>query len=129
MTEGEEDRRFGVIVSGSVEVSTEGRALVRLGVGEVVGEIAYLHPNHPARTSTVVTLEATEYLEINASALDLSSEEVVDRFHKVLLSTVFDRFQALNKIVAQHGDLAVEGGGSALADPGFDLRLEPLDLK
>ena len=129
MTEGEEDRRFGIIVSGSVEVSTEGRVLTRLGVGQVVGEIAYLHPNHPVRTSSVVTLEPTEYLEINASALDLSSDEVVDRFRKVLLVTVFERFQALNKVVAQHSEPAVEGGGSALADPGFDLRLEPLNLK
>jgi non-specific serine/threonine protein kinase len=128
MVEGEEDRRFGIIVSGSVEVSTEGKSLARLGVGEVVGEIAYLHPNHPHRTSTVVTLEPTEYLEINASALDLASEEVVDRFHKVLLATVFDRFQSLNKQVALHAEPAVEGSGSVISS-SFDLKIEPLDLK
>ena len=128
MAEGDEDRRFAIILSGSVEVSTEGKMLARLGVGEVVGEIAYLHPSHPKRTSTVVTLELTEYLEINASALDLSSEEVVDRFHKVLLETVFDRFQKLNKVVAQHGESAVQGGSTAPADP-LGLALAPLDLK
>ena len=128
MTEGEEDRRFGIIVSGSVEVSTEGRALARLGAGEVVGEIAYLHPNHPARTSTVTTLEPTEYLEINASALDLSSEEVVDRFRKVLLAIVFERFQALNKALAKTGELAIESTGVAPPAPGLDLTLTPLNL-
>jgi eukaryotic-like serine/threonine-protein kinase len=130
MVEGEQDRRFGIIVAGSVEVSTEGRVLTRLGVGEVVGEIAYLHPDHPHRTSTVVTLEPTEYLEINAAALDLSSEEVVARFHKVLLTTVFERFQALNKLVAAHAAPAVEGGGVGSGEFGFgfDLKLEPLDI-
>jgi non-specific serine/threonine protein kinase len=128
MVEGEEDRRFGIIIAGSVEVSTEGKSLARLGVGEVVGEIAYLHPNHPHRTSTVVTLEPTEYLEINASALDLASEEVVERFHKVLLATVFERFQTLNKQVALHAEPAVEGSGSVVGST-FDLKIEPLDLK
>ena len=129
MHEGEEDRRFCIILSGSVEVSTEGKALARLGVGEVVGEIAYLHPNQPKRTSTVVTLEPTEYLEINAAALDLSSEEVVERFRKVLLATVFDRFQTLNKTVAKYAEPAVEGTGGAIGDPVLELRIEPLDLK
>ena len=129
MHEGEEDRRFCIILSGSVEVSTEGKMLARLGVGEVVGEIAYLHPNQPKRTSTVVTLEPTVYLEINAAALDLSSEEVVDRFRKVLLATVFDRFQTLNKTVAKYAEPAVEGTGGAIGDPVLELRIEPLDLK
>lgn len=129
MVEGEEDRRFGIIVAGCVEVSTEGKSLARLGVGEVVGEIAYLHPNHPHRTSTVVTLEATEYLEINASALDLASEEVVERYRKVLLATVFERFQTLNKQVALHAEAAVEGSSSVIAGSTLDLKIEPLDLK
>ena len=136
MKEGEEDRRFGILVAGSVEVSTEGKVLARLGAGEVVGEIAYLHPNHPKRTSTVVTLEPTEYLEIKASALDLSSEEVVTRFHKVLLTTVFDRFQALNKLAAAHAETAVQGGGGgalsfaeAKSEQKLDLKLEPADLR
>jgi hypothetical protein len=77
----------------------------------------------------VVTLEPTDYLEINASALDLSSEEVVDRFRKVLLATVFDRFQTLNKTVAKYAEPAVEGTGGAIGDPVLELKIEPLDLK
>lgn len=129
MTEGEQDRRFGIIISGSVEVSMEGKVLTRLGAGEVIGEIAYLHPTHPARTSTVVTLEPTEYLEINASALDLSSEEVRERFHNVLLTIVFERFQALNKRVADLAETAVQGSGGPLPAADGELSLTPLDIK
>jgi hypothetical protein len=55
---------------------------------------------------------------------------VVARFHKVLLTTVFERFQALNKLVAAHAAPAVEGGGVGSGEFGFgfDLKLEPLDI-
>jgi CRP-like cAMP-binding protein len=81
--EGDNNRLFGVIVTGFVEVSVEGRAVCRLGAGEVVGEMAYLHPSDTKRSATVVTLEPTLFLEINSAALDLSSDEVLERFHKV----------------------------------------------
>ena len=42
--EGDKNRVFGVLVSGFVEVSVGGKAICRLGAGEVVGEMAYLHP-------------------------------------------------------------------------------------
>ena len=118
--EGEENRLFGVIVDGFVEVSIGGNAICRLGAGEVVGEMAYLHPNDTKRTSTVVTLEPTLFLEINSAALDLSSDEVLERFHKVLTAKVIARLRSANKALAKLGQPAVRG-----ISAGCDLELAP----
>jgi CRP-like cAMP-binding protein len=83
--EGDNHRKFGVIIDGFVEVSTNGRVICRLGSSEVVGEMAFLHPSDCLRHATVVTLEPTLFLEINSAALELSSDEVRERFNKVLL--------------------------------------------
>ncbi|MDR0378344.1 MAG: protein kinase, partial [Candidatus Accumulibacter sp.] len=91
--EGDSHRLFGVIIRGFVEVSVGGRSLCRLGSGEVVGEMAYLHPGDAKRRATVMTLEPTLFLEINSSALDLASEELLERFRKTLLSSVLARMR------------------------------------
>ncbi len=109
--EGESGRMFGVIVDGFAEVSIEGRALCRLGAGEVVGEMAYLHPSDSTRTATVVTLEPTLFLEINSAALDLSSDEVVERFRQVLIARVLNRLNEANHALAKLGQSAVVGRG------------------
>ena len=118
--EGDSNRIFGVIVKGFVEVSVEGKALCRLGSGEVVGEMAYLHPSETKRSATVVTLEPTLFLEINSAALDLSSDEVLERFHKVLTAKVIARLRSANKALAKLGQPAVRG-----ISAGCDLELAP----
>ena len=118
--EGDNNRLFGVVVTGFVEVSVEGRAVCRLGAGEVVGEMAYLHPSETKRTSTVVTLEPTLFLEINSAALDLGSDEVLERFHKTLVAKVIARLRGANKALAKLGQPAVRG-----ISAGCDLELAP----
>lgn len=118
--EGDKNRIFGVIVNGFVEVSIEGKSLCRLGSGEVVGEMAYLHPSDTKRSATVVTLEPTLFLEINSSALDLSSDELLERFRKALLAKVLSRMRDADKALAKSGPPAVQGRGLAC-----DLELAP----
>ena len=118
--EGDNNRLFGVVVTGFVEVSVEGRAVCRLGSGEVVGEMAYLHPCETKRTSTVVTLGPTLFLEINSAALDLGSDEVLERFHKTLVAKVIARLRGANKALAKLGQPAVRG-----ISAGCDLELAP----
>ena len=118
--EGDNNRLFGVVVTGFVEVSVEGRAVCRLVSGEVVGEMAYLHPSETKRTSTVVTLEPTLFLEINSAALDLGSDEVLERFHKTLVAKVIARLRGANKALAKLGQPAVRG-----ISAGCDLELAP----
>ncbi|MBK7356751.1 serine/threonine-protein kinase [Propionivibrio sp.] len=118
--EGDNNRIFGVIVSGFVEVSVDGKSICRLGSGEVVGEMAFLHPGDSARSASVVTLEPTLFLEINSAALELSSDEVQARFQKTLISTVLGRLRGANKVLAKLGQTAVKGSKA-----GCDLELAP----
>ncbi len=118
--EGDNNRVFGVIVDGFVEVSVEGKSLCRLGSGEIVGEMAYLHPSDSTRSATVVTLEPTLFMEINSAALDLSSDEVVERFRKTLIAKVIARLREADKALAKLSQPAVKGRSS-----GVDLELAP----
>ncbi|MCM8594294.1 serine/threonine-protein kinase [Accumulibacter sp.] len=123
--EGDSHRKFGVIVDGFVEVSTNGRVICRLGPSEVVGEMAFLHPTDTKRQATVVTLEATLFLEVNSAALELSSDELRERFHRVLLSRVLDRLREANRVLAKLGQTAVQGSQS-LTGQGLTPPLELL---
>ncbi|HXE37633.1 MAG TPA: protein kinase [Azonexus sp.] len=127
--EGDRNRLFGIIVTGCVEVSIDGRALCRLGPSEPIGEVAFMHPASDQRHATVVTLEPTLFLEINAAALALSSEELLERMRNVLLAQMIRRLREVNKIAAAQGKPAVQVAAGALGGytrsrPGGGLDLE-----
>jgi serine/threonine protein kinase len=131
--EGERNRLFGIVIAGCVEISLGGRALCRLGVSEPVGEVAFLHPDSDQRHATAVTLEKTLFLEVNAAALALSSEELNERMRNTLLARLIRRLREVNKIAAAHGAPAVEAGtGSLSSGPrlrpggGIDMELTPM---
>ena len=124
--EGENNRFFGIIISGSVEVSIEGRVICRLGAGEPVGEMAWLHPSSDKRSATVVTLEPTLFLEIHAGALGLSSEELVERMRSTLLARLIKRMRETNRVAAASGAPAVRAEGGKPPPSRMDLNLEPL---
>jgi hypothetical protein len=131
--EGENSNLFGVIVDGCVEVSIAGRTLCRLGPSEPIGEMAYLHPASDQRYATVVTLEPTLFLEINASALALSSEELLERMRNVLLARMIRRARDVNKIAAALGQPAITASAGSFSgvtrsrpDGGLDLDLAPM---
>ncbi len=128
--EGDRNKFFGIIVSGSVEISIDGKALCRLGPSEPVGEAAYLHPSSDQRCSTAVTLEPTLFLEVNAAALALSSEELLERMRDALLARLIKRLREVNRIAAARGTPAVQGGTAPLPGSsrpgGLDLELTPM---
>ncbi|MCL2830208.1 MAG: protein kinase [Betaproteobacteria bacterium] len=107
--EGEEGRNFGIIFEGEVEVSCEGRILYRLDAGEVLGDLSFLHPTSARRHTTAVAMTPLSYLEINGAALELSSEELQDRFNNTLLIRVLDRLNAFNRQLARSGAPAAKG--------------------
>lgn len=121
--EGEHNRLFGIIIEGSVEVSQGGKSICRLGPGEPVGEVAFLHPSSDLRHGSVVTLEPTRFLEINASALLLASEELLERMRNSLLVRLIERFRNVNKLVAAQGARAVDPLQSSQYGSGFGLKL------
>jgi len=106
MREGDEDNRFGVIISGEVEVSFSGRRIANLGAGEVVGEMAYLDSLNPRRSATVTTLQPLTYLEVSNSALALSSEECLEHFRQALVSKLVRRLALANASLARAGEPA-----------------------
>ena len=118
--EGDSNRVFGVLVGGFVEVSMGGKSICLLGAGEVIGEITFLHPSDSKRSATVVTLEPCLFLEINSSALELSLDEVQERFQKTLITKVLGRLRGANKALAKLGQPAVQGSSA-----GCDLELAP----
>ena len=104
-----------------------GNALCRLGAGEVIGEAAYLHPSRDERSATVVTLEETLFLEINAAALALASEELQERMRSALLACLIDRMREVNRIVAAQGAPCVQSSSSLSSSSGGQaLELVPL---
>lgn len=131
--EGESNQMFGIIVRGFVEVSIESRCLCRLGASEPIGEMAFLHPSDKKRHATVVTLEPTLFLEVNAAAINLSSEELQERMRSALMARMIDRMREVNKIASRQGAPAVDvGTGSqnmglrSSPGNGLDLELSPM---
>ncbi|MBS1196813.1 MAG: Cyclic nucleotide-binding:Protein kinase [Proteobacteria bacterium] len=131
--EGQENRVFGLLVSGYVEVSVGGRALCRLGAGEIVGEVAYLHPTDRHRSATVVTLEPSLFLELNAAALELATDELRERMNKALVAKMIKRMREVNRIAASLGAPALlpgsvlsAGDSPVTPESGQNLELSPM---
>jgi len=98
--------------------------------GAVVGEVAYLHPSKDERSASVVTIEKTLFLEINAAALALASEELQERMRSALLGQLIDRMRVANRLAAAHGAPAVDSekalrqvAGGKTPGAGLDLEL------
>lgn len=119
--EGDADQRFGIVVEGEVEVSVEGRRVVRLGAGEVFGELAWLDNLSHRHMTTVVAVERTIFLEVNPSALALASDELRELFRTTLSTVVAKRFGAAVRELAKQGETAVVGEFSTSG--GLDLQL------
>ena len=129
--EGERNKVFGLILSGQAQVSVDGRVLCTLGTSEPVGEVAFLHPSDDQRCATVITTERTVFLEINASALGLASEELVSRMRDHLLARLIKRMREVNKVAAAHSEQAVGVTEAAVLtqtrpDGGLKLELTPM---
>ncbi len=127
MREGDTDNRFGLIISGHVQVSVGGRLLADLTQGEVIGEMGYLDPRHLRRSATVVAASPVTFLEVSPSALALASEECLEHFRAQLISTVVQRLVRANAALAAQGEqvmLPTESGFSVVGS-GLDLELLP----
>ncbi|MDR2365512.1 MAG: protein kinase [Zoogloeaceae bacterium] len=127
MREGEEDRRFGILVAGQVEVSCEGKVLCRLGAGEIVGEMAYLSPEEGKRGATVVTLEPCRFVEISGPALAMASDELQERMRNALTAKIITRLRAANRrlLEAKEAVDALSGSAPPQGDGSLKLELAP----
>lgn len=72
--QGEPGREFVVIVSGTAEVTKDGRRVNMLGAGDFLGEIALLSGG--PRTATVTTVSDTDLLVLNSRSFARLTKEV-----------------------------------------------------
>jgi non-specific serine/threonine protein kinase len=123
MIEGEEGGNFGVIIDGEVEVSLKGRQLAVFGPGQVIGELAFLSPERSRRNTTVVAMVDTTYLEVNAAAYALASEECQFHFRELVVSTLMRRAEEANEKLIQ----SAPGARTSLRDESeFGFGLVPM---
>ncbi len=123
MIEGEEGGNFGVIIEGEVEASLKGRQLAVYGPGQVIGELAFLAPERARRNATVIAMVDTIYLEVNAAAYALASEECQYNFKALVVNTLMRRTEEANdKLIAN----APNARTSLRDDSEFGFGLVPL---
>jgi eukaryotic-like serine/threonine-protein kinase len=119
--QGHADQRFGIVLTGAVEVSVDGRRVDVLGPGEIFGELAWMNGDDPRQAATVVTLELSTWLEINPAALAIATDEVRELFQKCLATTLATRLTSATRTLALHGEPAITSNFTAT--DGLDLHL------
>ena len=124
MVEGEEGTNFGVIIEGEVEASLRGRQLAVYGPGDVIGELAFLSLGPSKRNATVIAMVDTVYLEVNAAAYALASEECQEHFKQLIVGTLMRRTQESNEKLIVN---APEARESLRDDSEFGFGLVPLE--
>jgi len=119
MSEGQAGCNFGVILSGDVEVSLKGKLLGTMTAGDLVGELAYLLPAKPERTTTMVAVTDVVYLEISAPAFELATEECRSHFQELVAHSLMERTIANNERLITIAPEARKG--TSASEFSFDL--------
>jgi serine/threonine protein kinase len=90
--EGEMDDRFYVIVSGSVAVMRNNKAVGQLDAGDCFGETSYVRG--AKRQATIKALSAVTLMKVSSTLLEQSSAACQLRFNKVFLRSLISRLQS-----------------------------------
>jgi serine/threonine protein kinase len=123
MVEGEEGGNFGVIIDGEVEVSLKGKQLAVYGSGQVIGELAFFSTERARRNSTVIAMVDTTYLEVNAAAYALASEECQYHFKALVVGVLMRRAEEANEKLIEN---APKARTSMRDDSEFGFGLVPI---
>ncbi|MEE9551874.1 MAG: serine/threonine-protein kinase, partial [Gammaproteobacteria bacterium] len=100
IVEGDIDDAFFVIVSGSVEVWREKKAVGELQQGDCFGEMGHL--SDMERTATIRAKGYVKLMKINGTIIDQMSVGAQLHFNKVFLRTLVKRLShATHKVVSQ----------------------------
>ena len=90
--EGEMDDRFYVLVSGSVAVMRNTKAVGQLDEGDCFGETSYVRG--AKRLATIKALSAVTLMKVSSTLLEQSSAACQLRFNKVFLRSLISRLQS-----------------------------------
>jgi serine/threonine protein kinase len=96
MREGEAGSSFCVVAAGEIKVTKQGKLLNVLAAGECFGEMAYLTPEHSARTAEVTALHDTVVLTIGTEALAHASQSTRHGFDRAFLRILVERLDLAN---------------------------------
>ena len=100
--EGEVDKSFYIIISGSVDVSKGGTYVDVLAGGDCFGEMGFV--SGMQRTATIRAREAVTIMKIHSTLIDRASINCQLRFHKLFLHTLIERLsRATDRIAAMDG--------------------------
>ena len=94
--EGKSCDSFFLIVSGEARVDKAGESVSVLGDGDCFGEIPYFE-DRGVRSSSVVSITPMTAIEVNASALRLSSDACQKQFNRAFVRILLDRIARLSK--------------------------------
>jgi CRP-like cAMP-binding protein len=86
------DDRFYVIVSGSVAVMRNNRAVGQLDAGDCFGETSYVRG--AKRLATIKALAPVTLMKVSSTLLEQSSAACQLRFNKVFLRSLISRLQS-----------------------------------
>jgi hypothetical protein len=89
ITEGELDREFYIVLTGTVDVTKGGRKVDELGVGDCFGELGFLSGEQ--RTASVVAKTGVGLMKVRSSVLERASINCQLRFHKMFLHKLVQR--------------------------------------
>jgi len=94
--EGDLGKSFFILVSGSVDVTMQGRLLNKLKPGDCFGEMAYLGKKQFKRSASVAASSDITVIEIQSEALAQASESCRHHFNGAFLEILVDRLSAAN---------------------------------
>jgi serine/threonine protein kinase len=100
MADGEPGDHFCYVLEGEVDVAKEGRALGRLGRGELVGEMAVIDRRHPRRAADVVARTEARIVVIPGTALRHASDACRMHFYEGFLTVLAGRLARTNSLLA-----------------------------
>jgi CRP-like cAMP-binding protein len=96
MREGEAGDSFCVLAEGEIKITKQGKLLNVLSDGECFGEMAYLTPEHSARTAEVTALRDAVVLSISTEALGHASQSARHGFDRAFLRILVERLDLAN---------------------------------
>ena len=99
INEGDVDRSFYIIVSGSVSVMKGARFVDSLSTGDCFGEMGFV--SGQKRSATIQARESSTLMRVQAPLIERASLNCQLRFHKLFLHALIDRLaRATDRIIA-----------------------------
>jgi serine/threonine protein kinase len=96
ISEGGTDTGFSIVVSGQLSVTRGDQVIGAIGIGDCVGEVAYLTDGAIRRTATVTALSKVAVLQIDAKMSEWASLPLQMRLNRAFQLALINRLVRVN---------------------------------